>query len=271
VQNENKLIRATTILWVAVVSLASSGCAGTRVIPIQVARIHQTESYVQTYSLRDLKATPATDVADEIQAQNRRIDDVFGRLLGTPNWQVIKDLYGLGVVRDELLAKKIITRGLIDFTIYLDPFDHQRFFIEGAGRYFLVREKTGEILLSGDFSIPAKPHAISELDQGYLVFDVEQIVTRIPGQVTYLHGAPLKYKIYIDNSMRKTRVYAIDYSNRNRNEVYLPEDSDEPISDSNLIGYMKMNAPGSASKLIDLRGIEFIRADYKRSSPISTE
>lgn len=189
---------------------------------------------------------------------NQRIDEVFKKLLGKQNWQSLKDMYGLGSMREELLLRKIYVQGLLYFSIYIDPLEQDAFFVEGFGRYFLIREKTGEILLSGDFYLPLKRHRLTELDEGSITLNVKLFVT-VPGQTTFFHEAPLKYKIFMDTSMKRHRIYAIDYSREH--EVYLGDN--EVLDDSNKIGTIIIESNREAVKLLDLRRIHLLSDDYR--------
>jgi|RhiMetdeSRZDD1v2_1073273.scaffolds.fasta_scaffold67178_1 hypothetical protein len=253
-----------TVTW-HVLCLTLAGCSLTQIVPIQMARVSQTESYRQTFSFLASSVSERDrnqDGADITQFQNQRIDKVFSRLLGPDNWQTLKDLYGLGALREELIREEIFVQGLTNFTIYLDPLDHQSFVAEGMGRYFLIREKTKEILLSGDFQILGDRHFIDELDRGGLVVNVRLFTSRIPRQPTYIHEAPLKYKIFIDTRMKQDGIYAIDYTKRH--QVYLAQDRDGDLSGADMIGTFVMSQTGQAIKLIDFRGINFLRSDYEK-------
>src|SRR5438874_7765715 len=223
------IVDAHTILLVTwhVLCITLAGCSLTQIVPIQMARVSQTESYRQTFSFLASSFSERDrdqEGADTTQLQNQRIDRVFSRLLGPDNWQTLKNLYGLGSLREELIREEIFIQGLVNFTIYLDPLDHQSFVTEGMGRYFLIREKTKEILLSGDFQILGDRHFIDELDRDGMVVNVRLFTSRVPGQATYVHEAPLKYKIFIDTRMKRDGIYAIDYTKRH--EVYLAQDRD---------------------------------------------
>lgn len=235
---------------------ALTGCSLTRVIPIQLVRVSQTESYLQTFSFLKPSQT-ANDSKDgsptTIQGQNQRMDETFTKLLGPINWQNLKDLYGLGSLRNELIQNKIYLQGIMNVILYIDPVEHESFLLEGFGRYFLVRKKTSAILLSGDFHIPLKSHFLDELDRGFVIIDVKLFVTRVPEQITYLNEVPLRYKIYIDNRMKNDKIYSIDYTQKHK--TYLEDD---------IIAEITLQDTGHGAKLIDLRGIGFLKNDYQK-------
>jgi len=243
-----------------------SGCASmTHVVPIQMARVNQLEAYTQTFDFQSAYEDNALHSIEQMQWFNQRIDDVFLRLLGEGNWQQIKDRYGLGALRDELLRKDIYVRGFFNFSTYLDPVSPESFMVEGMGRFFLVRRKNQAILLSGDFHILPDRHSTKDLDRGYVVLDIALILSRIPEEVTYLHETTLKYKIYFDNSLKNKSVYRLDY--QRQHEVHLPLSDAEELSGKTRIGGMRLDAKADLTerfKLLDYRGTQFIRSDYEK-------
>ncbi|NOQ13628.1 MAG: hypothetical protein GQ583_03980 [Methyloprofundus sp.] len=239
-----------------------TGCSITQVAPIQLSRIHQTETYIQKLSFLDnFTVESIVDPGQRMSAQTLEMDKIFKQLLGKRNWQNLKDSYGLGNLRNELLENNIYIQGITNLSVYLDAFDSDYFSIEGSGRFFLIRKKTGAILLVGDYTISDKVYSIQDLERGYLIFDVKTIISRIPGQVTYYHEAPLKYKIYIDNSLGENGVYSIDYGKKH--QAYLVED-DEILSKASFFASLIFKTPKRATKLFDFRGINFIRRDYQQ-------
>ncbi len=238
------------------------GCSITQIVPIQASRIHQTEVYVQRFSfLDDLNSESIVQQDQRTLAQTQKMDQIFTQLFGNKNWQSLKDLYGIGNIRNELITNKIYVQGTANFTIYLDPVDIDYFSIEGSGRFFVIRKKTNGILMAGDYIISEKIHSISDLRKGYLNLNVELFISRIPNQVTYFHEAPLVYKIYIDNSLGEKGVFSIDY--RKKHQVYFSEDNEIPLKE-NVFANITIKAPKSATKLFDFRGINFIRRDYQQ-------
>lgn len=243
--------------------LILSGCSLLQVAPIQLARVSQTEHYQQRFLFADRTSPQCAAFFTELpfaNAQTRCVDSLFSRLLGKTNWQKLKDLYGLAALRDEIIAGDIYIDGNIDFIIYLDPRDHQQFQVEGGGRYFLIRAATQAILLTGDFRIQPTLQRIANLDQGFVIFDIQLYVSRIPGQITYLHRAPLKYKIFIDNSMRADGLYRIDY--HKTHQAYLTDNLDDLHRQRNQIADLVLPSNDRDTKLLDLRALPFIQGDY---------
>lgn len=242
-----------------------AGCAGPNVIPIQMARTTQTESYEQTFNfLTNVPGHPNETLSglDYQDAIDRQLDNVFNRLLGMENWQRLKDLYGVGPLRGELVRQEIRARGIVIFQISIDPLDHTKFIVEGSGRFFLVRERSKEILLSGDFFLVPSKYSLDELDEGHITVDVELIVSRVPGETTFLNDAFMRYRIFFDRMHNDKRVFSIDYNHQH--EAYLLSNS-EPFSEESgqLIGHVSFTRDAKDSKLIDLRGIELLRDDYR--------
>ncbi len=218
---QHKLASYKRLALICILSMGIFGCTSiTQIVPIQMTRVTQTEAYHQTFELQTPDNSNSPHITDTTQWHNHRVDDVFSRLLGKANWQQIKDRYGLGALRDELLREEVYIRGFLSFTTYLDPTTPQYFIAEGTGRFFLVRKKNQAILLSGDFNISPNRHSIKTLDRGHIILDLDVILSRIPEEVTYLHEAPLKYKIFFDNTLKDEKVYQLDY--QRYHEVHLP-------------------------------------------------
>ncbi|HKI87710.1 MAG TPA: hypothetical protein VKA38_01700 [Draconibacterium sp.] len=226
-----------------------------------MGRVTQSEAYRQTFI--PLKESYRNNDEQEVYAlydQNKKIDDAFTKLLGQKNWQNIKDLYGLKSIRDELLSSEVSANGLLTFSITINPMDHSEFYIDGQGRFFIIRDRTDEIMLSGDFDIPLQKHFIHDLENGYVVMDVDLYTTRVPERITYVHQVGLKYVIHIDTTLSKFKILAIDYDAKHN--VYLIDDSEQDVFEyGELIGEMKLRGVNGA-KYIDLRGMAFLRNDY---------
>lgn len=258
-------VNALLICCLPVLLTILPGCSVTQVVPLQIGRISQTDSYTQKFSfLHELPGDSSRDqnLNDRLLfAQTRKMDEIFKQMIGKKNWQNLKDLYGLGNLRNELLEKRIYIKGTANMTIYPDPFDARYFSVDGFGRYFLIREKTEAILLTGDYSFSDQRHSVADLEKGYVVLEMRLFLIKIPGLVTYYHEAPLKYKIYIDNSLGAHRVYSIDYSRKH--QAYLVEE-DEELSEIEAFATISFTPPARPLKLWDLRGIRFMRRDYEK-------
>lgn len=248
---------------------ALSACESVKVIPIQMARISQFEVYEQTFQFTEAPWPPLQDhSSDQLRDINAQMDSYLRFMVGPENWQTLKDIYGLSTMREELLNRQLRIRGFLHAILSLSPYNTERFHFDGSGRFFLVRERTGEILLNGDFYLIPKVHPIEQLDAGYLDVDVRQVITRIPGQPTHLHDTTVRYRIRIDTSRAHRNVYRIDY--RAAHPVYLIEDPDhERTEDAAMVGRLYFDDRLGESKLIDLRGRELLRDDYRR--PAATE
>ena len=274
-----KLLSNSKIILLCVLPAFLSICAAcslTRVVPIQIARVSQTELYTQKFSLTKTKAnSPPPDtnshhLKDKIQEQNKQVDRIFTNLLGPTNWQNLKDHYGVKELRDELFDNEMEIKGFMNFSIYIDPIKQNEFLVEGTGRYFLIR-KNGSIILSGDSLVPLERHKFSEIDNGFVLINVEIYISRVPKLTTYYSKSWIKYKIYFDTSMKKDRVYSIDYNNK-KHEVHLctkstkeecEDKNGKTLSNYELLANLILHDAGKA-KLWDFRGIEILRDDYKK-------
>ena len=237
--------RAVCLLAVSVVL---QGCSW-RLVPLQMARFSQIEQYTQTFSFADESALD----------QNRSMESCFAGMLGSDNWQNLKDVYGFEALRDELVGKRVYLSGTIEFSIFLDPVDAERFQVEGLGRYFLVRGKTGEILLNGDFRIPPQRYSRADLNRGSLDVGVKLVVTRIPGIVSRLHDAPLIYRVFFNTERAGSGVYLLDYERSH--QAYLDRDGNHILDGKERIGELKLEdrGRGALAMLIDFRGTGFVR------------
>lgn len=235
-----------------------------KVIPIQMARTTQTESYEQTFDFLTTVSGYNNEKLSGLDYQDaidRQLDNVFNSLLGEENWQRLKDIYGVGPLRGELIRQEIRARGIVIFQVSIDPRDHASFFVEGSGRFFLVRERSNEILLSGDFFLVPSKHNLEELDRGFITIDVELIVSRVPGETTFLNDAFMRYRIFFDRLHDDKQVFSINYDHQH--EVYLHSSTDSFGQElGQLIGHVSFTREAKDSKLIDLRGIELLRDDY---------
>ena len=253
------------LIIAAALTTVLGACSLTRIVPVQVGRISQSDHFVQKFSFLDKIATDA-DVnspyaEQQLFAGTQKMEQIFTQMLGEKNWQNIKDLYGLGNLRKELLAKQIYLKGFTNIIIYPDPFNAERFSFDGTGRYFMIREKNGAILLTGDYNFYDQQYAISDLQKGYVILDAKLYLIKIPGQTTYYHEAPIKYKIFIDTSLAANRVYSIDYSKKHL--AYLVGE-DEELENTAPFATISFVAPSRPVKLWDMRGIEFMRRDYEK-------
>jgi hypothetical protein len=240
------------------------GCTITQVVPIQLGRVHQIETYKQTFSF--LKESYSNSHAvDPLRVQTRLMDQTFKKLLGDDNWQILKDSYGIGNLRNEILDDKIYLRGVTALSIYPDANNADLFSIQGSGRFYLIRDRTDAILMTGDFIIGEQLFSMSDLRQGYLLLRLDLYVSRVPNQLTFFRETPVVYKIFLDTSMEDHGVYSIDYGATHY--AYLIDETDFSTGE-NAFATLKFESLNpktrNTSKLIDFRGIEFIRRDYDK-------
>lgn len=250
----SKYLMTSTVIRCGALAMLSAllfGCSMPRLIPVQMARLPQLETYEHFFTIGD-----ADNTSEEAQRRAvAEVDDVFTRMIGDKNWQAVKDLYGFGAVREELVQGEIYIRGSLAVMIYLDPLSHNSFLVEGQGRYFLIRKESGLIMLQGAFVINPAQHRIADLDKAELPLSIELITTRITGKPTYYYkGEEVVYKIKIDQRLKREKIYSIDY--QENHEVFLRDKK---------IGYLKLDSFGNIpnEKLIDLRGRQFLKSDYE--------
>ena len=232
-----------------------SGC---RVVPIQLARVVQIESYTQTFEFDNVT-----------QAEN-----IISKLIGGRNFSIILGEYGS--IADEIIAGKLRSEGSFVFIISLVPNNHDLFFAEGFGKFFLIYQneissgdQIEEILYSGDFRIIPEQRLLSDfIESGEVPVRFRQYPVRTyplepdeeaDNKRAYLEGSDLCAIMKIDTSRGNRGVYTIDYSST-EHQVFIGSD-DECGSDPNLfVGHITFSYPfPSDSKMIDLKNRRFIK------------
>lgn len=265
--NVKKIFR---LLCLAGLSLLLASCAKQsyefwRQVPIQLARVSQQESYRQTFTISTPEIKSIRDDTKRNNALDQRMDRIFIHMLGSVNWQYLKNHYGIQSIRNELMNGKIHMEGLINFNVYLDQFvgdDVGHLVIEGSGRFFAIRDKTRAILMSGDFTILPQRYALSELAQGCLPLDIILYTTRIPGETTFYQESVVRYDLIMNLDRKEQDTYSIDYDSRHLAYLDMNEDG---IYDAKteLIASMMLNDRHRHVKLFDLSGRHLIKNTYE--------
>lgn len=254
------------LLALIVIAALQTACSSSklefwRVMPIQMARVTQTESYTQTYILGPENTVDIGDIPLERREKlDARMDTIFQHLLGARNWQYLKNLYGVNSIRDELIAKQIKMQGMLSFTAYLDPDDVRYTVFEGSGRFFAVRDKTGEILLSGDFHIPPQRYKIKQIQSGCVPLRADIFTTRIPGKPTYYNSATIQYDVIFHKVKNHKNAVAIDYDATHYG--YIDLNGDGRYEPSELFAALKLNGRYQNAKVIDFTGLNFVKENY---------
>lgn len=209
-----------------------------RLVPIQLTRVIQIESYEQTYDLKSVEKTA----------------NVLEKLMGEKNWEILINYLGSNEYLQELQQSQIIVKGNLIMSITLDPNDHETFFAEGFGRYYVIRETTKELLFSADFRIIENKHTLNEFKaKGFIAIDVQQYMIRhfpTAGEKNYFHEKPFRINIFTTSSMEG--VYSIDY-----------EKPHELLIDGQVAGHLHFSKSLSGKKLIDVRSRGYVKNDYK--------
>ena len=269
-----KTISLSLLILVTTLQLAS--CSNTesveiwRQIPIQMARVTQTDSYTQTFILDIADNATNTELSiDARQQLDARMDQIFIKLIGARNWQYLKNLYGVSSIRDELINKRIHMEGLVNFTAYLDPINNRYVIMEGSGRFFAVRNKTGEILLSGDYHIAPQRYKIDDFESGCIPMETNIYTTRIPGKPTYYKDAIIQYDLIINNEDINNNTFSVDY--RREHFAYIDLNSDNNYDASEIFASLKLKGRHHHAKLLDLSGLSFVKNNYKISDATALE
>lgn len=236
-----------------------SGCSLVKVVPVQLARVSQMETYTQTFDI-NLPESSKSVLTSKRNLQIAELDSVLTDLLGKKNWQHLKDLYGSAYLIDAFLNKEIIMKGQLNSTIYLEPLKHEKVLFEGFGRFFVLMKNSGKILLSGDSQLVPEHHTISSFKNGKLKLKVLFYVTRIPQRSTNYHEAKVEYHIKINNKFKSKNVYALDYDAAHT--MYMYRALNKIDKKMQKIGELKFDAVHAGSKLIDFNGMIVIKNDY---------
>ncbi len=255
---------STAIFITVVASLYTlvAGCTLIKVVPIQLARISQMESYTQTFDI-DIETADDSTISDNKKHRLRvaELDSVLIDLLGTNNWQHLKDLYGSAQLVNDFLDKKIVMKGHMINTFYLDPVkEHERVLIEGFGRFFIIHRETGDILLSGDARIIPDYYPLTDFEEGLIKLKLMFYITRIPKRNTSYHKTNIVYNIKFNNKFKEQKVYAIDYSATHEMLLH------RPLNNSNnklqRISSLYFDSRYAGAKLIDFNGLAVIKNNY---------
>ncbi len=258
------------LLCLASLSLLLVSCAQKtyefwRQVPIQLARVSQQESYRQTFTISTPEIESIRDISKKNNALDQRMDRIFIHMLGSVNWQYLKNHYGIQSIRNELMDGKIHMEGLINFNVYLDHFvgdEVGHMVIEGSGRFFAIRDKTNAILMSGDFKVFPQRYTLSQLEQGCFPLDVNLYTTRIPGETTFYQESVVRYDIIMNLDRKDQDTYSIDYDSEHMTYLDMNDDGVyDPTSE--LIASMVMNNKHRHVKLFDLSGRHLIKNTYE--------
>ena len=255
--------------------LLTAGCGSSRidiwrVLPIQLGRVTQTESYQQRFIFKEDNNQNLTDLSAEQQAQlDARLDQTFNILLGAKNWQHLKNLYGVDAIRTELFGNAIHIDGLMNFTAYLDPESVDYAIIEGSGRFFTIRENNGEILQSGDFHIEPQRYKLSAIQSGCIPVETTIFTTRIPGKTTYYKNALIQYDLYFKKIKNDKRAFTIDYDRPHPS--YIDLNGDGHYDSSEHFADLIFNGRHHQAKIFDFAGLNFIKDDYRSDARSAAE
>lgn len=260
-----ELIPRIRLVLLTILAATLGACSITRIVPIQMARVPQTETYIQTFDLSGFQSAPdwlyGNTAAREHRSKDAFMDAVFGQLIGRRNWQNLKDIYTFESLQQEVDSADIFVSGTVNFVIYLHPVRQDHAVMEGNGRYSIIRRKNNEILLSGDFRIKPDLVPIADLYSGSMVLNTVFYVTRIPRQTTYYWEAPFMIELFVNNRHQEHGVFAIDYSRPHN--IYLTNSRDSKEQQRVRIGQFIFDDTARTVKYIDIRMMKYLEDDYK--------
>lgn len=224
-------------LFIAIVlfSFAFSGC---RIMPVQMARVTQIDTYEHWYEFKD----------------EAHADKVFRIIMGQKNWESFIQYCGrIGEVLQDLQRREIQVQGTIIMTLSLVPTDHEKFIIEGFGQYYVVRKTTNEIMFSATYYILDNIHSLKELQTTNCIeVETKQYLIRhfAAEKPHYFHDTPLRFRFY--TRLLQDRVYTLDYDRKH-----------ELVIGNEAVGYLQFHRSRYGDKVIDMRGISYLKNDYK--------
>lgn len=241
-----RLFSPKLVLAIGLLPLLISACGLIPRLPIQTARVVQTEQYEQFFTI------PSGGGETSCNDDSRNyLSGMFPRLIGPENWANLSVVFARPSICDEMAAEKISILGNMNAIVYLVPGTVDEFVLEGSGHYYLIRQADRSIMMGGDFQILPDKHSVADMRRGSLDIDIQLITTMIGGVTTYMHDADLSYRIFIDLDRQEDDVYAIDYTRRH--QAFLGED---------MISEIVFSAGERPNKLIDFRGVELLQTDY---------
>lgn len=211
-----------------------------RIAPVQSARVVQTESFRQRFVIENVV----------------RAERVFRSVLGPENYDALKPDEWVPYV-EKLLAGSVEARGEGTLVISIMPQRHDQFFFEGWGHYSVADRESKQILFSGEFTVVDDgPHSMTEFQRGYLDTRVRQSLVRhfALHRPTFIHESELVLRVHIKRIDQD--LYILDYGTGH--EVGIVND----VGRVEVIGCAEFDDQRDGRKLIDLRGIDFLRDDY---------
>ena len=260
--------------------LISQSC---RVIPIQMARVSMSESFKQSFLFTSGNSSHNdTSTVASIKIQNT--DYILGKLLGSQTYKEIKDKPQIEALR----SGQCVSQGNVSLFLSVIPSsfrskNYLKFVVGGSGKYMIYLEREKQVYFSSDLQLLENEyHDMDELERGTITVHFKQQLTNhlsygIPEQVVntmfpvtsikpkilpseilplkdnFNDDAIITINIKMNKTLAKNQIYTIDY-----------EVPHEVKLENYLIGYLTFEKPiEPLNHLIDLRGMHFVRNDYK--------
>ena len=252
------IARVIFVLLVLFTSSCSTVENITNFVPVQLTRVPHTEVYNQTFDITSSIDEQYPPLSEEQRKKkiDTNMDNIFMSLLGDKNWQYLKDLYGGGSIREEVIDGTVYIHGLINSTIYLEPKQHKKFIMEGSGRWLVINKKDQQILLSGDTHVRPEEYDLAQFKKGKLTIDLDLYVTRIPKRPSYYNKAKVIMELIVDTTQAEKEVFAINYIARHNLYIVHKDGTKTKFA------YLVFEKSGHKYKIVDLRGIGFVENDY---------
>jgi hypothetical protein len=258
-------------------------CQSCKIVPVQTGNIILAETFKQSFDFDK----------ENNKGIKQNADNILKKIIGAATINELIKNGGKTKQYHDIIGGKCESWGNAQIVLSVIPNsiigkNHFQFYVSGNGRYYIYLKSDQTIYYSSDFSIVQDMHDVDELRQGKVIVKFKQQLTN---HFSYDEGASNVRSIALRDSANKSFNYVNQISTGLRDhrseeaiEVHIRLNTD--LADNNIysinyevkhevwigndfIGYMEFEKPkypinSINYKLMDLRGIEFIRKDYEK-------
>ncbi len=218
------------------------------VMPIQMSRISQVEFFTQYYDFTHVDHP----------------DEILRMLLGDENYKIFFGRFSLEKNERELkayLKDALEVRGSLTFTIQVNPVDFESFFLDGVGRFDLVEKMPNqkeELLLDGIVKLKSDSFSLEDLRNNKLKIGMTHSVVRrinLEAGESYFNFDSARVAVVVAlETIKKGEIYRLNYA---APHTFF-------YGDTKVGELFFERTPTSQYKLIDMRGLKFLRKDYRK-------